>query len=159
MLGSWGQFCLGHDDVMETGSMGMQPVQVAMSGRRTQMTISGQIAECFAMVTSRGRNFFARRLYGSRAGRRQPDRAPATDDFDAVGASRLGMSLPRAVDGELPVAAMLMAGKGHQGRLRAPRAYSGDWRATRHSKTCRIIASQRGCRWRLASLVLPSEPG
>jgi cytosine deaminase len=89
MLGAGVNVAFGHDDVMDPWfPMGTaNPLQVAHVGAlATQMTSPTQIAECFAMVTSRGAAALSLGdSYGIAAGRPASLIVlPATDPFDAV---------------------------------------------------------------------------
>ena len=89
MLGAGVNVAFGHDDVMDPWfPMGTaNPLQVAHVGAlATQMTSPAQIAECFAMVTSRGAAALSLGdSYGIAAGRPASLIVlPATDPFDAV---------------------------------------------------------------------------
>ena len=89
MLGAGVNVAFGHDDVMDPWfPMGTaNPLQVAHVGAlATQMTSPAQIAECFAMVTTRGAAALSLGdSYGIVAGRPASLIVlPATDAFDAV---------------------------------------------------------------------------
>jgi len=89
MLGAGVNVAFGHDDVMDPWfPMGTaNPLQVAHVGAlATQMTSRAQIAECFAMVTSRAAETLSLGdSYGIVAGRPASLIVlPATDAFDAV---------------------------------------------------------------------------
>jgi cytosine deaminase len=89
MLGAGVNVAFGHDDVMDPWfPMGTaNPLQVAHVGAlATQMTSPAQIAECFAMVTTRGAAALSLgESYGIEVGRPASLIVlPATDPFDAV---------------------------------------------------------------------------
>jgi cytosine deaminase len=89
MLGAGVNVAFGHDDVMDPWfPMGTaNPLQVAHVGAlATQMTSPAQIAECFAMVTTRAAETLSLGdSYGIEAGRPASLIVlPATDPFDAV---------------------------------------------------------------------------
>jgi cytosine deaminase len=89
MLGAGVNVAFGHDDVMDPWfPMGTgNPLQVAHVGAlATQMTSPAQIAECFAMVTTRAAAALSLGdSYGIAAGRPASLIVlPATDPFDAV---------------------------------------------------------------------------